>query len=71
LELLSKDCFSLFISLNYYLMKQVRILKDESRKMGFDIYNVQSLAKDTAERVEALHSDIKKVSCFWLLWFLV
>jgi hypothetical protein len=63
--LLSENC-SRCISSNYYLMKQVQIIKDESRKMYSDIYNVQSLAKDTTERVEALHSDIKKVSFFRL-----
>ncbi|KAK3152835.1 hypothetical protein QOZ80_2BG0164170 [Eleusine coracana subsp. coracana] len=40
---------------------EARILKDESEKMSSDIYNVQSLAMATAERVEALHSDVKKV----------
>jgi hypothetical protein len=63
--LLYENCSSC-ISLNYYLMKQVQIIKDELRKMYSDIYNVQSLTKDTTERVEALHSDIKQVSFFRL-----
>ncbi|GJM90992.1 hypothetical protein PR202_ga07325 [Eleusine coracana subsp. coracana] len=40
---------------------EVRILKDGSKKMSSDIYNVQSLAMATIERVEALHSHVKKV----------
>ncbi|CAN6231433.1 unnamed protein product [Urochloa humidicola] len=39
---------------------EVRLIKDESRKMNSDIHSVWSLAKDTTEKVEALHSDIKK-----------
>ncbi|TVU32324.1 hypothetical protein EJB05_24049 [Eragrostis curvula] len=47
---------------------EVQILKDESRKMNSDIYNVESLAKDTTEKVEALHSDIKKVQVITDEW---
>ncbi|KAF8656908.1 hypothetical protein HU200_060471 [Digitaria exilis] len=39
---------------------EVRLIKDESRKMNSDIYSVMSLAKDATEKVEALHSDFKK-----------
>ncbi|CAL5058570.1 unnamed protein product [Urochloa decumbens] len=39
---------------------EVRLIKDESIKMNSDIHSVWSLAKDTTEKVEALHSDIKK-----------
>ncbi|CAN6237955.1 unnamed protein product [Urochloa humidicola] len=39
---------------------EVHLIKDESRKMNSDIHSVWSLAKDTTEKVEALHSDIKK-----------
>ncbi|CAN6272457.1 unnamed protein product [Urochloa humidicola] len=39
---------------------EVRLIKDESRKMNSDIHTVWSLAKDTSEKVKALHSDIKK-----------
>ncbi|XP_062223453.1 uncharacterized protein LOC133922234 isoform X2 [Phragmites australis] len=39
---------------------EVQILKDELRKTNSDIFNLRSLAKDTMERVGALHSDIKK-----------
>jgi len=39
---------------------EVRLIKDESRKMNSDINSVWSLAKDATEKVEALHSDVKK-----------
>ncbi|CAL4888096.1 unnamed protein product [Urochloa decumbens] len=39
---------------------EVRLIKDKSIKMNSDIHSVWSLAKDTTEKVEALHSDIKK-----------
>jgi DNA repair exonuclease SbcCD ATPase subunit len=47
---------------------EVQIIKDELRKMYSDIYNVQSLTKDTTERVEALHSDIKKIQVITDEW---
>ncbi|KAG2650637.1 uncharacterized protein LOC120655607 isoform X1 [Panicum virgatum] len=39
---------------------EVRLIKDESRKMNSVINSVWSLAKDATEKVEALHCDIKK-----------
>ncbi|KAL6646768.1 hypothetical protein ACP70R_015462 [Stipagrostis hirtigluma subsp. patula] len=48
---------------------EVQILKDQSRKMNSDIYNVWSLANDTVERVEGLHSDIKKVQVMTDEWW--
>ncbi|RCV06113.1 hypothetical protein SETIT_1G137700v2 [Setaria italica] len=39
---------------------EVRLIKDESSKMNSDIHSVWALAKDATEKVEALHSDIKK-----------
>ncbi|OEL33214.1 hypothetical protein BAE44_0005767 [Dichanthelium oligosanthes] len=50
---------------------EVRLIKDESRKMTSDIHSVWSLAKDTTEKVEALHSDIKKVYFSRLLFLFI
>nr|CAB3446493.1 unnamed protein product [Digitaria exilis] len=47
---------------------KVRLIKDESRKMNSDIYSVMSLAKDATEKVEALHSDFKKVQLITGEW---
>ncbi|KAL6877592.1 hypothetical protein ACP4OV_012807 [Aristida adscensionis] len=47
---------------------EVQSLRDESRKMSSDIYNVWSLANDTLERVETLHSDINKVQVVTAEW---
>uniref|UniRef100_A0A0E0JYW8 Uncharacterized protein n=1 Tax=Oryza punctata TaxID=4537 RepID=A0A0E0JYW8_ORYPU len=41
--------------------KEIQILMDESRKMNSNIHNIWSMAKDTDNRVGALHSDVKMV----------
>ncbi|XP_066313905.1 uncharacterized protein [Miscanthus floridulus] len=51
-------CSSYFGDSIKAMENEVQILKDGSRKMNLDIWTV---AKDTTEKVEALHSAIKKV----------
>uniref|UniRef100_A0A0D9YQZ9 Uncharacterized protein n=1 Tax=Oryza glumipatula TaxID=40148 RepID=A0A0D9YQZ9_9ORYZ len=41
--------------------KEIQILMDESRKMNSNIHNIWSMAKDTDNRVSALHSDVNMV----------
>uniref|UniRef100_A0A0E0G5D3 Uncharacterized protein n=1 Tax=Oryza nivara TaxID=4536 RepID=A0A0E0G5D3_ORYNI len=40
---------------------KIQILMDESRKMNSNIHNIWSMAKDTDNRVSALHSDVNMV----------
>ncbi|AQK90257.1 hypothetical protein ZEAMMB73_Zm00001d008606 [Zea mays] len=51
-------CSSYFGNSIKEMENEVQILKDGSRKMNSDI---SSVAKDTAEKVEVLHSAIEKV----------
>ncbi|WVZ76841.1 hypothetical protein U9M48_024770 [Paspalum notatum var. saurae] len=58
-------CSSYFDNSIKAMNNEVQILKDESRKMNSDLWSV---AKDTTEKVKALHEDIKQVQVITDEW---